>query len=261
MIVHPFIKGVIYMKLNRLIATAGAFLFAGLVGSQSAVAKLNEDFSYEEGNPKLFSENFQTIDETGSPDASPRLVNIPQGESDGKPRTEANYQAERVEGAEVKLFAIAVTDSVEGALIKANQEGRVYHHIWDGAQSYTWADEKHCPGIAFGVNHLSAGCLMKAIPIAEEGYVIEQAGIDFLKEIVSGKDISDVKAIRENVGWQAKILNLTENYCAADGTTYKAVDGLKVADSKTITSLKEEESSLKAEAKKKAAELEDASKE
>ena len=241
------------MKLNRLIATAGAFLFAGLVGSQSAVAKLNEDFSYEAGNPKLFSAHFQKIGDTASPDAPPRLVNIPQGESGGEKRTEANYQTPRVKGAEGKLFVIAVTDSVEGALIKANQEGRVYHHIWDGEQHYTWADKAHCPGIAAGANHLSVGCLMKAIPIKEEGYVVEQAGIDFLREVVSGTDISDVKSIREKFGWQAKILNLTDDYCTEDGTTYAAIgnaSGLKVADSKTIANLKAEESSLKDEAKR-----------
>lgn len=249
------------MKLNRLIATAGAFLCVGLLGSQSAVAKLNEDFSYEEGNPKLFSENFQKIDDAVSPDASPRLVNIPQGESGGKPRTEANYQTERVEGAEVKLFVIAVTDSVEGALIKANQEGRVYHHIWDGAQSYTWADEKHCPGIALGVNHLSAGCLMKATPVEAEidgeqkklGYVVDGAGIEYLKRIVSGKDISDVGSIKraqqKECGWEGTILNLTKAYHTQDGTQYPAICGHETdptaATAGTLTELLKEEEELK----------------
>ena len=244
------------MKLNRLIATAGAFLLAGLVGSQSAVAKLREDFSYEDKNTKTtqsFSDHFETIQESAA--VATQLKNKPHQRDNGEKRTIEDYQTARVKGAEGKLFVIAVTDSVEGALIKANQEGRPYHHIWDGEQHYTWADKEHCPGVAAGVNHLSIGCLMQAIPIKEEGYVVEQAGIDFLREVVREADISDVKSIRENFGWQAKILNLTDNYCAKDGTTYAAISnapGLKVADSKTIKNLQAEESSLKDEAKKKA---------
>lgn len=259
------------MKLNRLIATAGAFLFAGLVGSQSAVAKLNEDFSYEDESTKTtqsFSDHFETIQESAA--VATQLKNKPHQRDNGEKRTIEDYQTARVEGAEAQFFVVSVTKDVEVGLIKANREGRVFHHIFDG-QSYLWGEEQYCPGIAVGTNHLAIGVLLKAIPVETEidgekkklGYVVGEAGIQYLKEIVSGKDISDVGSIKraqkKECGWEGTILNLTKAYHTQDGTQYPAIcskeTGLTAATDDTLTALLKQEAELKDAAKKKAEEL------